>query len=77
MSGREIEQVSYYITIKSQWKSLCCDRRDTVAYSAYAPLKLYQVVLCCDLSNAHYHKYYFEALLQNKIIYIQATFTYL
>lgn len=56
MSGREIEQVSYYITIKSQWKSLCCDGRDTVAYSAYVQLKLYKVVLCCYLSNAQYHK---------------------
>lgn len=57
MSGREIEQVSYYITMKSQWKSLCWDGRDMAAYSAYVLLKLHQVVLCCDLSNAQYHKY--------------------
>jgi len=63
MSGREIEQVSYYITIKSQWNSLCCDGRDMVAYGAYVLLKLYHMVSCCDLSNAQYHKYESEASL--------------
>jgi len=28
MSGREIEQVSYYITLESQWKILCHDVKD-------------------------------------------------
>lgn len=68
MHGKAIEQVSYSITIESQRKSLCCDGRDTMVYRAYALLKLYWVFSCCDLSNAHYHKYYFEALLQNKIL---------
>lgn len=53
MSGREIEQVSYYITIESQWKSLCCNGRDMVTYSTYVLLKIYPVGLCCNLCNAH------------------------